>query len=297
MPGGGIQGIHVAVVKELNALAAQLPDLQAQVDAAAAALASVEAVIASYGVTNAYTKAQVDTLLAGKVATSALTSYLKAVDANAAYAPRARNLTAAGLLTGGGDLSANRTFTVEIASENEATAGVRDDKAMTPLKVAAAIAALTQSPVKALQFFEGSGTYIPGAGVTRVLRIATGGGAGGSATLATAAGGGATVIDLSLSPSTEVVTIGAGGALGTTGGATSIGSGVVAAGGRNTGQGGRRTDSTGQIRIAGGNAAVFATSPAAATAGGASFWGGEGAFGTGGFDTTGYGGCALFLEF
>lgn len=59
-----------------------------------------------------------------------------------AKAPAARTISAAGLATGGGDLSANRTITVPIASQAEAEAGTANDKAMTPLRTAQAIAAL-----------------------------------------------------------------------------------------------------------------------------------------------------------
>lgn len=47
--------------------------------------------------------------------------------------PTTRTLTAAGLVQGGGDLAANRTFTVEKASAAEVAAGVNDAKAITPL--------------------------------------------------------------------------------------------------------------------------------------------------------------------
>lgn len=47
--------------------------------------------------------------------------------------PTSRTLTAAGLITGGGDLAANRSFTVTKASAAEVLAGVRDDVAITPL--------------------------------------------------------------------------------------------------------------------------------------------------------------------
>lgn len=47
--------------------------------------------------------------------------------------PTTRTITAAGLATGGGDLAANRTITVEKASAAEVAAGVNDTKAITPL--------------------------------------------------------------------------------------------------------------------------------------------------------------------
>jgi hypothetical protein len=54
----------------------------------------------------------------------------------------ARTLTAAGLLTGGGDLTNNRTFDLALASQGEAEAGTNNTKAVTPLRVAQAIAVL-----------------------------------------------------------------------------------------------------------------------------------------------------------
>lgn len=48
--------------------------------------------------------------------------------------PKATTVTAAGLATGGGDLSASRTITVPAATQGEAEAGTSDTKAMTPLR-------------------------------------------------------------------------------------------------------------------------------------------------------------------
>ena len=50
-----------------------------------------------------------------------------------------RSVSASGLASGGGDLSANRTITVTKASQAQAEAGIDDATAMTPLKVAQAI--------------------------------------------------------------------------------------------------------------------------------------------------------------
>jgi hypothetical protein len=47
-----------------------------------------------------------------------------------------RTISTSGLATGGGDLSANRTITVAIATQAEAEAGTSNTKAMTPLRVA-----------------------------------------------------------------------------------------------------------------------------------------------------------------
>ncbi|MGV3664264.1 MAG: hypothetical protein ACO1TE_29095 [Prosthecobacter sp.] len=60
-------------------------------------------------------------------------------------AATSRSISAAGLATGGGDLSADRTITVPAASQAEAEAGSDNTKAMTPLRVAQAIAELAAS--------------------------------------------------------------------------------------------------------------------------------------------------------
>lgn len=57
----------------------------------------------------------------------------------ASYAPGARTVSAAGLATGGGDLTANRTITVTKATASEAITGTRDDVALTPLAAKAAL--------------------------------------------------------------------------------------------------------------------------------------------------------------
>lgn len=79
--------------------------------------------------------ATVTTALAGKVATS-------------------RTISAAGLATGGGDLSANRTITVTAASQAEAEAGVSSTVAMTPQRTAQAIAALAPIALSANQSYK-----------------------------------------------------------------------------------------------------------------------------------------------
>lgn len=57
-------------------------------------------------------------------------------------ASRSQTVTGGGLASGGGDLSANRTITVPVATQAEAEAGAVDNKAMTPLKAAQQLAAL-----------------------------------------------------------------------------------------------------------------------------------------------------------
>jgi hypothetical protein len=56
-----------------------------------------------------------------------------AAGAGGGSVPTARQILAAGLAAGGGDLTANRTITVPKASAAEVAAGVRDDVAVTPL--------------------------------------------------------------------------------------------------------------------------------------------------------------------
>lgn len=57
----------------------------------------------------------------------------------------ARSVSAAGLASGGGTLSADRTITVPKASQAQAEAGADDATAMTPLRTSQAIAALAPS--------------------------------------------------------------------------------------------------------------------------------------------------------
>lgn len=54
-----------------------------------------------------------------------------------------RMIGTSGIATGGGDLSANRTITVAKATEAQAKAGTLDDRAVTPLGLAAALNART----------------------------------------------------------------------------------------------------------------------------------------------------------
>lgn len=51
-----------------------------------------------------------------------------------------RQVASGGLVSGGGDLSSNRTLTVSEASRAEAMAGTASDKAMTPRRVTEAVA-------------------------------------------------------------------------------------------------------------------------------------------------------------
>ena len=61
---------------------------------------------------------------------------------NLAVPVNTRLISAGGLATGGGDLTADRTITVPKSTNPQATAGTDDTTAMTPLRVADAIAAL-----------------------------------------------------------------------------------------------------------------------------------------------------------
>lgn len=87
-----------------------------------------------------------------------------------------RTLTASTGLTGGGDLSANRSFAADFASQGEAEAGTAADKVMSPLRTAQAIAALASSSSAAPDVYiideKASGTAGGGASAganTRVL--------------------------------------------------------------------------------------------------------------------------------
>lgn len=74
---------------------------------------------------------------------AATANAVKAANDNAnTRALKTTQVAAAGLATGGGDLSATRTITVPAASQAQAQAGTDNATAMTPLRVAQAIAAL-----------------------------------------------------------------------------------------------------------------------------------------------------------
>ena len=68
----------------------------------------------------------------------------------AAKAPSTRQVATGGLATGGGDLSADRTITVQKASGAEAAAGTVDSKAVTPLALATPLA--TKAPLDSPTF-------------------------------------------------------------------------------------------------------------------------------------------------
>jgi hypothetical protein len=66
---------------------------------------------------------------------------LRVAQATADLVPQSRQLTAGAGLTGGGDLTANRSLALDVASQAEAEAGTENTKALTSLRVAQAIAA------------------------------------------------------------------------------------------------------------------------------------------------------------
>lgn len=88
--------------------------------------------------------------LAGKADDAATTAAL------AAKVPTSRTLTAGTGLTGGGDLSANRSLSADLASQAEAEAGTNTTKLMNPLRTAQAIAALAGASTT----YGATGTYV-----------------------------------------------------------------------------------------------------------------------------------------
>ena len=110
--------------------------LKSRVDALVAAV--VQATTSVAGIV------QLSTSVNSSSTTQAATpSAVKAANDNAnARVPTTRTITAGGLATGGGDLTANRTITVPAANLSEAQAGVDNTKAMTPLRVAQAIGSM-----------------------------------------------------------------------------------------------------------------------------------------------------------
>ena len=72
--------------------------------------------------------------------------------------PPSRTVSAGTGLTGGGDLSANRTISADVASQAEAEAGASSTKLMTPQRTAQAITALSPPPVYASQAEAEAGT-------------------------------------------------------------------------------------------------------------------------------------------
>ncbi|WP_052361955.1 hypothetical protein [Geminisphaera colitermitum] len=82
-----------------------------------------------------------NTLGLGTAATTASTAYATSAQGTlaATAVQPARTITAAGLATGGGDLTANRTITVAAATDPQAIAGTASNVAMTPASTRTAI--------------------------------------------------------------------------------------------------------------------------------------------------------------
>ena len=72
--------------------------------------------------------------------------------------PPARQVSAGTGLSGGGDLSANRTISADLATQAEAEAGSSSSKLMTPQRTAQAISVLSPAPVYASQAEAEAGT-------------------------------------------------------------------------------------------------------------------------------------------
>jgi hypothetical protein len=81
------------------------------------------------------------------------TDLIRAADAEAARTalgapPNTRTITAGTGLTGGGDLSADRTISASIANQTQAEAGTATDVLMTPQRVTQAVGQANAAPVK-----------------------------------------------------------------------------------------------------------------------------------------------------
>jgi len=172
-----------------------------------------------------------------------------------------------------------------LASQAEAEAGLVNNKGMTPLRVAQAIASLVTGFASGvnIQTFAASGTYTPTSGYKWGLTFVTGGGsAGGGGTnsggaKAGGAASGTSIGILNLSTvGTPAVIVGAGGT-GSSGG--SGGSGSASSISTIT------STSGGSMNILGGTAG--AAGGTGGGAGGASFWGGGGVGGQNGAGGTG----------
>lgn len=207
-------------------------------------------------------------------------------------------------LSGGGDLSADRTLAVVFASQAEAEAGSITDKTMSPLRVKQAITALTPAPTiprVCTDVFTASGTWIRPAGVDYVEVTVTGGGGGGEGAGQSGYGGcgGGTAIKVCNVTSNVTVTVGAGGAAGsgtnptpipTAGGLSSFGSFCTGTGGGG-GYTGGGIGIGGDINIRGGDSDI--DGGGTVSRGGDSYWqpgrsgngtsnSGPGAYGSGG---------------
>lgn len=93
----------------------------------------------------------------GKVKADSIESSTQVITTDA-LVTNTRSVSAGTGLTGGGDLSANRTVSADVASQAEAEAGASATKLMTPQRTAQAIAVLSPAPVYASQAEAEAGT-------------------------------------------------------------------------------------------------------------------------------------------
>jgi hypothetical protein len=147
-------GLDQALRKRLNNLVVPMSAFELRHVALEAGLAAAEAILASHGVAFTYTRAEINALLLGKVSPSEVTTL------TAGKADKATTITSQGLLSGGGDLSANRTLNVPKASGTEVIAGADDVKAATALAVRAGIFHWVAG-LRNIQIFKSTGVYIP----------------------------------------------------------------------------------------------------------------------------------------
>jgi hypothetical protein len=168
------------------------------------------------------------------------------------YTKQTRTIFAGAGLTGGGDLSANRTIAADLATQAEAEAGTSAAKLMTPQRVAQAIAVLVapeEYGTITAETFATSGTFTKHADdLSYIVYCVAGGGGGGkqgtSSTTQPGKGGGGGAgnwqhLPATLFGATVTVTVGSGGlgatssagAKGLVGGASSFGDLVFAYGG------------------------------------------------------------------
>ncbi len=133
--GAGMDNIpHLHLAKRDRWLKTRVDQLLGQVVAASQAVAGVVKLNAATNSTS--------------VTEAATPSAVKAAfDLATGRAPSTRAITGGGLVTGGGDLSADRVLTVPVATQAQAETGTDNATAMTPLRVKQAIAQQTATGV------------------------------------------------------------------------------------------------------------------------------------------------------
>jgi len=229
---------------------------------------------------------------AGSMALATFTSFARTLldDANAAamqatlgVPPNARTITAGAGMSGGGDLSANRTLTADIASQGEAEAGTSSTKLMTAERVAQAIAALGGTQ-PTLQVFTtpGANTWTRPAGCTKVKVTVVGGGAAGYTGGPGGGGGGTSIKYIDVTAISSVaVTVGAAATTSSFGAHASSTGGTTATA---TTPGAGGVGSSGDLNFKGGGGGSSGTGSGTSAAfggnGGSSFLGGGGVGGT-----------------